>query len=292
MEATKSSRESESILSDRQIEYFLLLTGLSKKLGDEHSKRFVAFARKFGLNPFKRELNCFIDGSGEKRTVHILVGYEVYIKRAERSGLLDGWDVRIEGSGNEMRAIIEIHRKDWTNAFLHEVYWTEAAQKTADGTLTPFWQRMPRFQLKKVAISQGFRLCFSDLLGGMPYEAAELSIESSEIPASVNADQDLALLADRPQTTEIPRTQSFDPKTFHSPFIDLDHFLKQNSDYFTATHIEWIKAKIQETRTEEKARAMLAYARKFVRNKQSGAPEKFNNRYSTKATQRVPATAF
>lgn len=33
---------------------------------------------------------------------------------------------------------------------------------------------MPCFQLKKVCISQAFRLCFPDERGGLPYDAAEL----------------------------------------------------------------------------------------------------------------------
>ncbi len=39
---------------------------------------------------------------------------------------------------------------------------------------------MWKFMLKKVAMSQGFRLCFSEDLGGMPYAPEEMAMGSSE----------------------------------------------------------------------------------------------------------------
>ena len=67
-----------------------------------------------------------------------------------------------------MKALVEIHRKDWSEPFVHEVYWREAVQKKRMAPQPQFWTKQTRFQLKKVAISQGFRLCFPDELGGLP----------------------------------------------------------------------------------------------------------------------------
>ena len=50
-------------------------------------------------------------GEGEYRRMSIVVGYEVYLKRAERTGKLDGWSTRIEGEGENMKAIVEIHQE-------------------------------------------------------------------------------------------------------------------------------------------------------------------------------------
>ena len=114
----------------------------------------------FKLNPYKREIHCYIDGEGENRKTFIICGYEVYIKRAERTGNLDGWSVSVEGVGNEMKAVVEIHRKDWSNPFRHEVFFSEAAQKTDDGALTSFWKKMPRFQLKENGDKPGIPVGF------------------------------------------------------------------------------------------------------------------------------------
>jgi phage recombination protein Bet len=153
---------------------YLTAFGLASQLTESEKLQFIEIAQAFHLNPFKREIHVVVYGEGEYRRLSIITGYAVYLKRAERTGKLDGWRAWVEGQGEEMKACVEIHRKDWANPFVHEVYWREAVQKKRDGTPSSFWTKQPRFQLKKVAISQGFRLCFPDELGGLPYDAAEL----------------------------------------------------------------------------------------------------------------------
>jgi phage recombination protein Bet len=153
---------------------YLDATGLSPELTEAEKTQFVSVCQAFGLNPFKREVYATVYGEGSYRRFSVIVGYETYLKRADRSGKLDGWSSRIEGSGDDMKAIVEIHRRDWSEPLVHEVYFVEAVQKKKDGTPTSFWTKMPRFQLKKVCISQSFRLCFPDELGGLPYTSDEL----------------------------------------------------------------------------------------------------------------------
>lgn len=57
---------------------------------------------------------------------------------------------------------------------LHEVYWVEAVQRTNEGSVLKLWGKMLCFQLKKVAVSQGFRLYFSNKIGGIPYDGSEV----------------------------------------------------------------------------------------------------------------------
>ncbi|MGL4383803.1 MAG: recombinase RecT, partial [Flavobacterium sp.] len=68
---------------------------------------------------------------------------------------------------------VTIYRKDRTKPFIWEAYYDECVQRTSGGAVTKFWQKS-RFMTKKVAISQAFRLCFSDELGGMPYTSDEM----------------------------------------------------------------------------------------------------------------------
>ena len=170
--------EQHLVITEAKIIEYLQTFGLAKKLLPKEIGQFTRIACEFQLNPFKREIYCVAYGSGDNRNCSIIVGYEVYIKRAERTGKLDGWKVWVEGEREQLKALVEINRKDWRHPFTHEVYWNEAVQKKKDGEVTSFWTRMPRFQLKKVAISQGFRLCFPDELGGLPYDGAELGIET------------------------------------------------------------------------------------------------------------------
>ena len=170
MELQKTNGHEQRI-TDKELISFLDNLGLTSKLNEGEKNTYLSIAKAFGLNPFKREIHV----SKYADQMSIITGYEVYIKRAERSGALDGWSVRTEGKpeDNSLKAIITIHRKDRKHPFEHEVYYSEYVQKTKDGTITKFWQK-PYTMIKKVAMSQGFRLCFSDELGGMPYTPEEM----------------------------------------------------------------------------------------------------------------------
>ncbi|MFP3041855.1 recombinase RecT [Treponema primitia] len=163
----------EEITEEKIIEY-LDATGTTKSLLPTEKKMFINIAREFGLNPFKREIYISVYGSGDSRQCAIITGYEVFIKRAERTGALDGWKAWTEGEGpSGLKAIVEIHRKDRKVPFVHEVWYSEVVQTTKDGSPNRFWKKQPRFMTKKVAIGQAFRLCFSDELGGIPYLEGE-----------------------------------------------------------------------------------------------------------------------
>lgn len=146
------------------------LKGMGMNLPQKYANQFVEICKAYGLNPFKRE--CYAVGYGENW--NIITGYEVYLKRAERTGKLDGWDCYVEGQGQNMVAKLTIYRKDWSHPFHHTVLYNEAVQRKKDGSVNSMWARQATFMLRKVCIAQGFRLCFPDELGGMPYISDEL----------------------------------------------------------------------------------------------------------------------
>jgi len=170
------SNEIEQVQKDILFKYLDTFTG-QKALKQNEKEQFLEIASAFNLNPFKREIYAVAYGEGQYRQLSIITGYEVYLKRAERTGLLDGWRAWTDGSiqsAADFKACIEIHRKDRSHPFYHEVFFDEVKGTKKDGSLTAFWKRAPKFQLKKVAISQGFRLCFPEDIGGMPYTSDEL----------------------------------------------------------------------------------------------------------------------
>lgn len=159
----------------KMITEFLDTTGLTKQLLPKEKATFVNMAQLFGLNPFKREIYCTVYGTGDYRTCAIVTGYEVYLKRAERTGKMDGWECAITGEGDEMAATVTIYRKDWGHPFKHTVYYRECVQiNKKTGKPNSVWGKMPSFMTKKVAIAQAFRLCFPDEFGGMPYTNDEI----------------------------------------------------------------------------------------------------------------------
>jgi len=161
-------------VTEKDVVSYMDAFNIAGQLAPNEKRQFVEVAVAYGLNPFKREIYCVPYGKEKERKLSIITGYEVYIKRAERSGKLSGWEVRTEGTGQTMKAVITIWRKDWSHPFTHEAFFSECVQTKYDGTPTHFWKKMPALMLKKVCISQGFRLAFPDELGGMPYTADEL----------------------------------------------------------------------------------------------------------------------
>ena len=154
---------------------------------------FAGICRSLGLNPFKREI-YFVKYGSDRASV--IVGYEVYLKRAERSGKLDGWSVTIDRDQFGEKAVCTIKRKDWSEPFLWEIYREEYDKgPSKSGKDTP-WTLMPYTMLKKVAIAQAMRLCFPDELGGLPYireeqaystledyaESTPMELEAGDIP--------------------------------------------------------------------------------------------------------------
>lgn len=285
---------------------FLTAFGLASQLTESEKLQFIEVAQAFKLNPFKREIHVAVFGEGEYRRLSIITGYEVYLKRAERTGKLDGWRAWIEGEGDTMKALVEIHRKDWSESFVHEVYWREAVQKKKDGSPTSFWTKQPRFQLKKVAISQGFRLAFPDELGGLPYDASELPDAESltaatPAPATPLAPKDaeneapLAPMDPKPITIGAPISVFSAPKPFapqpvtspasnpipirflgrQDPYPEEDRevllnrlgaYLDDNSEAFTEKHNDWIMEKARKSQDREGVLKMLSYSAKVVKN--------------------------
>lgn len=172
----------------------------------------------FGLNPFKREIYLIKYKATDPAT--FVVGYESYLKRAERtnkwagmeSGTVDGPD------GRPITAWVKVYRKDWERPLAHEVYFSEYCQykdewignqKTGKKIPTRFWADKPRTMLKKVAIAQAFRMAFPDEMGGMPYAAEEMPVEHDRIPtAEIVPDSEYERMKAKP----LPRVRDeFDP---------------------------------------------------------------------------------
>jgi len=170
------------VITEEKIISYLDVMGIGSGLTPAEKTQFIEIATAFQLNPFKREIYCipFIKNvKGEngqwtkERALSIITGYEVYLKRAERTEELDGWSIETQGkiSAGSLKAIATIHRKDWTHPFIHTVYFREYNQDNK------MWKSKPVTMLKKVAIAQAFRMAFPDEFSGMPYTSDEVSEE-------------------------------------------------------------------------------------------------------------------
>jgi phage recombination protein Bet len=127
----------------------------------------VNLAKMMGLNPLEKQCH-FIPF---RNSLQVVVSYLEYIKRAERTGRLDGWDVEIGKDAVGTFAEVVIYRKDWSHPLKWRTYLSEVKKDT------PSWKSMPIFMLKKTAIAQAFRLAFPEETASLPYEEAEVMSE-------------------------------------------------------------------------------------------------------------------
>lgn len=171
------------------------LKSMGLNIPEQFQTQFIEIAAAMKLNPFLNEIHAISYNTKEGPVFKCVTGYMVYIKRAERSGKLNGWEVSSANVGGQIVSTVTIYRKDWEKPFRHSVRFNEVAQWGPDGQLSKLWRKMPAFMCEKACISQGFRLCFPDELAGMPYTKEEMpegvmlgavqpekQIEAPEIP--------------------------------------------------------------------------------------------------------------
>lgn len=141
---------------------------------------FIQTAKALDLNPLKREIYPVKYPSGDAGRLQIITGYEVYIKRANLSKLLEWWKVTIEKPSEDFKTWIGVFtakRIDWTQEFTWEVPMVECFKSSEKATP---WTTMKEFMLKKTTIGQGMRLLIPEVLAGMPYIAEEIGSQIIE----------------------------------------------------------------------------------------------------------------
>ena len=168
-------------LANNTLAQLRLLFPHLKNIPDAEIIKAISVAKYLGLNPLKKEVHFVPYGN----TVQLIVGYTEYIKRANKSGKLNGWRVDFGKDDLDEYAEVIIWRKDWEHEFRWKVYLSEAMQNS------PTWKKMPRFMLRKVAIAQAFRLAFPDETAHLPYEEAEITVE--DIPNTYEREEDLEI---------------------------------------------------------------------------------------------------
>jgi hypothetical protein len=193
-------------MAKKEIEKFneitITATDITKFLCPTATEKEVYMAlniiKSYQLNPFKREVHIIKYGT---QPAQVVVGYEVYLKRAERTGQLNGW----ETTSDEETATCTIYRKDWDKPLV----WTISKKEFDKGQAS--WKSMPDFMLKKVAIAQAFRLAFPDELGGLPYLKEEIDTFMPEPTGKPQVNMPQAI---EPQNaTETQETPKIDDKT-------------------------------------------------------------------------------
>lgn len=178
---------------------------LCPKASDQELLLGLQIARTFKLNPLKREV-YFVKYT-DSEPMQVLTGYEVYLKRADRSGKYGGLKSWTTGSieTKDLVGHVKIFRKDWIEPLEHEADYFEYVQMKnvykADRSFShkepnTFWKNKPKTMIKKVAESQGFRKAFPDEFDGMPYTSDEVVDQERVIDIQTGKENTATMILD------------------------------------------------------------------------------------------------
>lgn len=125
------------------------------------------YIEDFKLDPRSRDFYLYEAGN----KLFIVLGYQVYVDSAQKSGLLDGWRGWFNEDHSEFT--VEIYRKDWSRPFTLAVHIKEVMIKE-----NGLWLTRRDAMHRKAAIAIAFRACFPSLFKGYPYEESELGVNN------------------------------------------------------------------------------------------------------------------
>jgi phage recombination protein Bet len=154
---------------------------------------FLQLCKYQKLNPFLREAYLIKYGSQDAT---IVVGKEVFTKRAQKNELFQGYKAGViiengkimyrEGSLVLKKETLiggwaEVYVKGWQVPVREEVSLDEYEGKTKEGKPNRSWGKMPATMIRKVALVHALREAFPEDFQGM-YDATEMKIDTDAIP--------------------------------------------------------------------------------------------------------------
>ena len=178
-------------VSEQTISDYLQAFGLASQLTKQETKQFVEIAKAFNLNPFKREIYAVPHTNKDgKRSLSIITGYEIYLKRADLNPNYDGYDTEFSTENGVITCTCKVYRKD------RKIPTSVTIRRKEYDTGKSMWASKPMTMLEKVAIATAHRRAFPNDFGGMPYTKEELPEEMTE-PRDVTP---------QPSCSEIPNS--------------------------------------------------------------------------------------
>ncbi|WAM33287.1 phage recombination protein Bet [Caldicellulosiruptor morganii] len=172
-----------------------LVSGDATKVSDEEVVLFMKLCEAQKLNPFRRDVYLIKFGD---EPASLVVSKDVFIRRAQKSGLCNGWRAGViiqhnDGTVEERQGTLvlpdeklvggwaEVFRKDWQIPLKVTVNLSEYIRRRKDGQIIRSWQQMPATMIRKVALEQALREAFMEELQGL-YGAEEMGAELDETP--------------------------------------------------------------------------------------------------------------
>ena len=179
---TYKSNGEEVNLSPNFIKQYLVSGGGT--VTDEEVMMFLSLCRFQHLNPFLRE--AYLIKYGDRNPATMVVGKDVFIKRARRNQDFAGFQAGIIVTDNETGQIIEregtfyqrefetlvggwakVYIKGYDQPFYESVSIDEYEGKTKEGKPNSQWATKGATMIRKVALAHALREAFPDETAGM-----------------------------------------------------------------------------------------------------------------------------
>ena len=153
----------------------LIKRTVAKGATQDEFELFLHACKRTGLDPLMKQIHAIKRWSAAegRETMAIQTGIDGYRLVAERTGKYAGSDEPLfeiqEGSPYPSKATVTVWKivEGTRYPFTASAHWEEYVQKKKDGTITSFWQRMPKGQLGKCAESLALRKAFPAELSGV-----------------------------------------------------------------------------------------------------------------------------
>ena len=180
-----------------------------KNATDQELMMFLKLCQYQHLNPFLKEAYLVKYGTGENAQASIIVGKEVYTKRAMTIEDCEGFEAGIvvarpQAEGDPVMTHIEGAMKLPNDILIggyckvrsasrgesyHAVALEEYIGTTSSGAPTKFWSKMPATMIRKVALVQGLREMYPADFQGL-YDATEMDAVPQTVEGTARAIND------------------------------------------------------------------------------------------------------
>jgi phage recombination protein Bet len=164
---------------------------------DQEVMMFLQLCKYQGLNPFLRE--AYLIKYGDRNPASIVVGKEVYMKRAERHPEYQGLEAGVivmtaDGEIKERPGTFSLKTEQivggWAKVYrqghsvpaYNTVEFDEYAARKADGQLNNQWSTKPGTMIRKCAVVATLREAFPAEFGGMYSQEEINTIDAAALP--------------------------------------------------------------------------------------------------------------
>ena len=171
----------------------LIKRTVAKGATQDEFELFLHACKRTGLDPLMKQIHAIKRWSAAegRETMAIQTGIDGYRLVAERTGKYAGSDEPVfemqAGAPYPSKATVTVWKivEGQRYPFTASAHWDEYVQKKKDGTITSFWQRMPKGQLGKCAESLALRKAFPAELSGVytheEMQQAENDVSEKEV---------------------------------------------------------------------------------------------------------------